>query len=63
MILLGMHPRALFHINIFTDFSQGRILGLLLDTTRMEPRNNLHLRSLPASFFPRLPQRHNRQGA
>jgi len=63
MILLGMYPRAECKTTIVTDFKQGRILGLLLDTTRMEPRNHLQLRALPTGFFPRLPQRHSRQGA
>jgi hypothetical protein len=62
-ILLGMYPLAMCNIVTFTDFTQGWILGLLLDTTRMEPGNHLQLRALPASFFPRIPQRHSRQGA
>jgi hypothetical protein len=48
---------------IVTDSRQGRILGLLLDTTRMEPGHHLQLRALTTSFFPRIPQRYSRQGA
>lgn len=57
-IQLGMHPREKCNTTIVANFLQGRILGLLLDTARVEPRDYLQLRALIASLLPRIPQGH-----
>jgi hypothetical protein len=56
-------PTSKVNVTILTDSTQGWILGLLLDATRVEPGDHLQLRALASSFFPRIPQRHSRQGA
>ena len=57
-IQLGMCSRAKCNTSIVTNIRQGRILGLLLDTARVEPRDYLQLRALIASLLPRIPQGH-----